>query len=170
MLCDLLAFFQLLKLGSSILSMGREEESFHGWPSSLSTWCNLRDLYRFIVGTTGMCEGERRANAAEADAMWDPGQPRISEQRRERREARKCQNIGYDISNIHRKRYELFRHSAKKEHLIQKCLWKAQVCRFFKIHFIFQIKMISQIEFVQDFPHFPEVQDLKKVNKGHEIY
>ena len=30
--------------------------------------------------------------------------------------------------------------------------------------------MISQIEFVQDFPHFPEVQDLKKVNKGHEIY
>ena len=28
--------------------------SFHGWPSSLSTWCNLRDLYRFIVSTTGM--------------------------------------------------------------------------------------------------------------------
>ena len=58
----------------------------------------------------------------------------------------------------------------------KKSIWFRNACEkhksvdFFKIHFIFQIKMISQIEFVQDFPHFPEVQDLKKVNKGHEIY
>ena len=48
----------------------------------------------------------------------------------------------------------------KKEHLIQKYLWKAQVCQFFKIHFTFQV------ELVKIFLNFK----ILKVHKGHEIY
>ena len=38
---------------------------------------------------------------------------------------------------------------------------------FLKSILLFQIKMISQVEFVQNFLEF---QDFKKVHKGHEIY
>lgn len=80
--CDLLAFFSWLNIINALRSCC----SFHGWPSSLSTWCNLRDLYRFIVGTTGMC------------VCVCQGQRRIEDRREMEKEPRKCQNIGWHFN------------------------------------------------------------------------
>ena len=55
--------------------------SFHGWPSSLSTWCNLRDLYRFIVGTTGMLKEEARHRL------------RLSEETKKEEPSRRTENV-----------------------------------------------------------------------------
>ena len=63
--------------------------SFHGWPSSLSTWCNLRDLYRFIVGTTGMLKEE-------LDDDYDSAKRPKKEEPSRRTE--NVKTIGYDIT------------------------------------------------------------------------